>query len=149
MITLEPYLKHYYTQNVSRNLEASKAFQILGIDILIDKKCNAWLMEINSNPSLNIFLEREIPGALDGQTEKVLQELDKHVKAKVVTEAIRLVAGEGDGEYEGSYEQILPNEEEDMDQYYMWNKGQQLFDLILQSSQSKKDKEVQGRISLF
>ena len=106
-------------------------------------------MEINSNPSLNIFLEREIPGALDGQTEKVLQELDKHVKAKVVTEAIRLVAGEGDGEYEGSYEQILPNEEEDMDQYYIWNKGQQLFDLILQSSQSKKDKEVQGRISLF
>jgi len=29
-------------------------------------------MEINSNPSLNIFLEREIPGSNDGQTEKVL-----------------------------------------------------------------------------
>mgnify|MGYP000671940186 CR=1 FL=1 len=61
-------------------------------------------MEINSNPSLNIFLEREIPGALDGQTEKILQELDKHVKAKVVTEAIRIVADEGNGEYEGSFE---------------------------------------------
>lgn len=61
-------------------------------------------MEINSNPSLNIFLERDIPGALDGQTEKVLQELDKHVKAKVVTEAIRIITGKGNSEYEGSFE---------------------------------------------
>jgi len=36
------------------------------MDILLDKKCNAWLMEINANPSLNIFLDREIPGALEG-----------------------------------------------------------------------------------
>ena len=80
-------------------------------------------MEVNSNPSLNIFLEREVPNS-DGQTEKILQELDKHVKAKVVTEAIRLVTGEGDGEYEGAYEQILPCETEDMSEYYVWNKAQ-------------------------
>lgn len=61
-------------------------------------------MEINSNPSLNIFLERDIPGALNGQTEKVLQELDKHVKSKVVTEAIRIVTGKGNDEYRDSYE---------------------------------------------
>lgn len=65
-------------------------FHILGLDVLIDKKFNAWLMEVNSNPSLNIFLERDIPGK-PGETEKVLQELDKHVKAKVVTETIRIV----------------------------------------------------------
>ncbi len=29
------------------------------MDILIDKKNNAWLMEINANPSLNMFLEKE------------------------------------------------------------------------------------------
>jgi len=63
---MEPYLKHYYVQNIGRDCENSKAFHVLGLDILIDKKFNAWLMEINSNPSLNIFLEREIPGALDG-----------------------------------------------------------------------------------
>jgi len=85
IITFEPYLTQYYRTNISKvNTKNSKVFQILGLDILIDKKMNAWLMEVNSNPSLNIFLEREIPGALDGQTEKVLQELDKHVKAKVV-----------------------------------------------------------------
>jgi len=61
-------------------------------------------MEINANPSLNIFLEKEIPGALDGQTEKILQELDKHVKSKVVHEAIRIVTGQCNNEYDGSYE---------------------------------------------
>ena len=34
----------------------------------------------------------------------MLQELDKHVKAKVVTEAIRIVTGEGNDEYDGSFE---------------------------------------------
>jgi hypothetical protein len=29
------------------------------MDILIDKKLNAWLMEVNSNPSLNMFLEKD------------------------------------------------------------------------------------------
>jgi hypothetical protein len=68
-------LTHYYRQNISKeedNLENSKVFQVLGLDVLIDKKNNAWLMEINSNPSLNIFLEREVPGSTDGATEKVL-----------------------------------------------------------------------------
>ena len=150
MITLEPYLKHYYEQNINRDLESSKCFHIMGIDILIDKKCNAWLMEINSNPSLNIFLEREIPGALEGQTEKVLQELDKHVKSKVVSEAIRIVTGEGNDEYDGSFDQILPYEEEDNeDDYYIWNKGQHLFDIMVNLTGSKKDADLKGRLSLF
>jgi D-alanine-D-alanine ligase-like ATP-grasp enzyme len=29
------------------------------MDILLDKKNNAWLMEVNANPSLNMFLEKE------------------------------------------------------------------------------------------
>ena len=126
VITLEPYLRHYYRTHITKDetiLENSKVFHILGLDVLIDKKNHAWLMEINSNPSLNIFLEREVPGALNGQTERVLQELDKHVKAKVVTEAIRIVTGECNDEYEGSFEQLLPCEDGSLDQYYVWNKA--------------------------
>lgn len=115
----------------------SKVFHIIGLDILIDKKNNAWLMEINANPSLNIFLEREIPGTTDGQTEKVLQELDKFVKAKVVTEAIRIVSGKGDGEYEGAYEQLLPDES--MNEYYIFNDAQKLFELMANITQTKRD----------
>ena len=69
------YLMHYYRTNISKdpeNIANTKVFHILGLDILIDKKNTAWLMEINSNPSLNIFLEREVPGTTDGTTEKVL-----------------------------------------------------------------------------
>ena len=74
IISLEPYLYHYYRRDITKNedkIANSKVFQILGLDILIDRKNHAWLMEINSNPSLNIFLEREIPGK-PGETEKVL-----------------------------------------------------------------------------
>jgi D-alanine-D-alanine ligase-like ATP-grasp enzyme len=47
-------------------MKNSKVFHIMGLDILIDKKNNAWLMEINSNPSMNIFLEREVIGGTEG-----------------------------------------------------------------------------------
>jgi len=42
------------------------------MDILLDKKNNAWLMEVNANPSLNMFLEKEgdlLPGE---QPERIL-----------------------------------------------------------------------------
>ena len=57
---------------MSKDHENAKCFQILGIDILVDKKNNAWLMEINANPSLNMFLEKEsdlLPGE---QPERIL-----------------------------------------------------------------------------
>ena len=69
IITIEPYLLHYYRQHITKDekkVDNAKVFHIIGMDVLVDKKQNAWIMEINSNPSLNIFLEREIPGALDG-----------------------------------------------------------------------------------
>lgn len=104
-------------------------------------------MEVNSNPSLNIFLEREIPGALDGQTEKVLQELDKHVKAKVVHQTLKIVTGEGNDDYDGSFEQLLPDS--DMTEYYIWNRAQKLYEMITSTSQTKKDPDMRDRISMF
>lgn len=47
-------------------------------------------MEINANPSFNMFLERDLP---NGETEKTVSELDKYVKAKVISEAIKIVTG--------------------------------------------------------
>jgi len=75
--------------------------------------------------------------------------LDKHVKTKVIDESIRLVTGEGSGEYEGSFEQLLPVEDGSMEKFYLWNKAQNLFDLVLQTSSSKKDPEKLGRITQF
>ena len=103
------------------------------MDVLLDKKLNAWLMEVNANPSLNMYLEKDLPPGSTEEPEKVLSELDKFVKTKVVAEAIRIVTGEGSGEYEGTFEQILPHEDatEDYDEYYIWNRALELFELIV------------------
>ena len=36
-----------------------------------------WLMEVNANPSLNVYNDRELP---NGDIEQTLSELDKFVK---------------------------------------------------------------------
>ena len=87
---------------MSANHEDTKNFQILGMDILLDKKMNAWLMEVNANPSLNMFLEKDVPPDSLVEPEKILSELDKFVKTQVVGEAIRVVTGNGTDEYQGT-----------------------------------------------
>jgi len=123
VVAMEPYLLHAYHTRVTTNHGGTKAFQILGMDILLDKKMNAWLMEVNANPSLNMFLEKDMPPDSPVEPEKILSELDKYVKTKVVTESIRLVTGSGSTEYEGSLEKLLPCEDADFDRYYVWNRA--------------------------
>lgn len=55
IIAIEPYLKNAHRCFISREYENARCFQILGFDILIDDDQNCWLMEVNSNPSLNMF----------------------------------------------------------------------------------------------
>lgn len=75
------------------------------MDILIDKKNNAWLMEVNANPSLNMFLEKEENLLLGQEPERILQELDRYVKAKVIGDAIAIVTDQtGCAEFDGTYE---------------------------------------------
>ena len=118
--------------------ENTKNFQILGMDILLDKKMNAWLMEVNANPSLNMFLEKDVPPDCNIEPEKILSELDKFVKTRVVADAIRIVTGAGTGEFEGTYEQILPSEEEDYESYYIWNRALMLFELMIKTGKASE-----------
>lgn len=106
------------------------------MDILLDKKMNAWLMEVNANPSLNMFLEKDMPPESTVEPEKILSELDKFVKTQVVAESIRLVTGQGTTEYEGTFKQLLPYEEEDFDRYYIWNRALELFELMCKTGKA-------------
>jgi hypothetical protein len=129
VITLEPYLLHYYHSKVDSEHRNAKNFHILGVDILLDKKLNAWLMEINANPSLCMFIEKDpVPG--EPEPEKVLSELDKFVKTKVIGEAFKIVSGQGNDDYDGTYEKILPVEDGTFDDYYIWNRATELFELM-------------------
>ena len=88
VITLEPYLVHLYHQSgLGFDHAEAKNFHIVGFDILIDTKMRAWLMEINANPSFNMFLERDLP---NGDVEKTLSELDKYLKSRVASAAIHI-----------------------------------------------------------
>ncbi len=56
LISLEPYLQFSY--NVAyEGKDSGKCFQVLGIDILLDKNLKPWLLEINANPSMCIDFE--------------------------------------------------------------------------------------------
>jgi hypothetical protein len=62
------------------------------VDILLDKKLNAWLMEVNANPSLCMFFEKDIvPG--EPEPERILSEIDKYIKTMVIGEAVKIVSG--------------------------------------------------------
>ena len=68
--------------------DSHRTFQIIGFDIMFDETGIPWLLELNSNPSLNIFLEID---KLPGDTLKEISEIDKYVKMKAAQDAISLV----------------------------------------------------------
>lgn len=88
VIALEPYLKNAYHCFISTNHTSPRSFQILGLDILIDENLNGWLLEVNANPSLNVYTDKELP---NGDIEQTLSELDKYVKTNLVSDTIKIV----------------------------------------------------------
>jgi hypothetical protein len=87
IIALEPYLKNAYHCFISTNHQNPRSFQILGLDILIDENFNAWLMEVNANPSLNVYNDKELP---NGDIEQTLSELDKYVKTNLLADVLKI-----------------------------------------------------------
>ena len=89
VIALEPYLKNAYHCFISTNHKNPRCFQILGLDILIDENWQLWLMEVNANPSLNVYNDKELP---NGDIEQTLSEIDKYVKTNLLADTIQLVS---------------------------------------------------------
>jgi len=54
---------------------------------LIDENFNAWLMEVNANPSLNVYNDKELP---NGDIEQTLSELDKYVKTNLLADVLKI-----------------------------------------------------------
>lgn len=128
VIAIEPYLKNAYHCFISGENENSKCFQILGIDILIDENFNAWLMEVNSNPSLNVYVDKELP---NGDVEQTLCELDKYVKTMLISDTFKLVTSSPESETPltqlGCLKRILPDDNSQYDQYYIYSKAETIF----------------------
>jgi hypothetical protein len=51
MVVGQPQLAHLYKSCQPDDLDNSMCFQVLGFDIMIDKKFRPWLIEVNQSPS--------------------------------------------------------------------------------------------------
>lgn len=45
-------------------------------------------MEVNANPSLNVYSDKELP---NGDIEQTLSELDKYVKTNLLTDTLKII----------------------------------------------------------
>ena len=88
VIAIEPYLKNAYHCFISSDYSDGRCFQIIGLDVLIDEDHNCWLLEINANPSLNVYNETQV----NGESEQKLSEIDLYVKSTLVANTLELVS---------------------------------------------------------
>ncbi|GMH90558.1 hypothetical protein TrVE_jg11303 [Triparma verrucosa] len=65
----------------------SGCFQIFGLDILLDSDYNCYLLEVNSSPSMRLDHELDSGGYIPSI-------VDEHIKSKVMTSALKIVARE-------------------------------------------------------
>uniref|UniRef100_A0A8C8RNW5 Tubulin polyglutamylase TTLL13-like n=1 Tax=Pelusios castaneus TaxID=367368 RepID=A0A8C8RNW5_9SAUR len=66
LISAHPVLKHNYRTCFPKHITGCACFEILGFDILLDRKLKPWLLEVNHSPSFTTDsrLDREVKDAL-------------------------------------------------------------------------------------
>lgn len=66
IIAAHPVLKHNYRSCFPEHNQGSACFEVLGFDILIDRKFRPWLLEVNHSPSFHTDapIDREIKEAM-------------------------------------------------------------------------------------
>lgn len=86
-------------------------------------------MEINANPSLNVYIDKELP---NGDIEQTLSELDKYVKAMLLTDTFKLVTDYQDSlpDEVGCLKRILPVESRQLDLFYIYSEAEKIFEKL-------------------
>ena len=88
---IAPHLKIQFNSAFGRlsTNQNQNCFQVFGLDVLIDASLRPWILEINSNPSLNIFTS-DVPPVEDTK-EKCVSEVDLYLKSLLILDTIKLV----------------------------------------------------------
>ena len=148
---MEPYLKNAYHCFVSADHSNPRCFQILGLDILIDENWFVWLMEVNANPSLNVYNDKVLP---NGDIEQTLSELDKYVKTTLLADTLNLIStaplfwkpsqsskqmGQDKSaqpkvntrpQQVGCLKLILPNPDRNYEELYLYSQAETIFEFL-------------------
>lgn len=74
LISAHPVLKHNYRSCFPNHMESSACFEILGFDVMLDRKLKAWVLEVNHSPSFHTDAK-----------------LDKEVKEGLLTDTFNLL----------------------------------------------------------
>ena len=87
IISGQPYIAHNYRTAIKVNDGKSRCFEILGFDVLLDKKLKPWLLEVNHSPSLlcESPFDKELKDNLITGAMKML-ELNPHIRKKIVAQ---------------------------------------------------------------
>ncbi|XP_065672973.1 tubulin polyglutamylase ttll6 isoform X9 [Hydra vulgaris] len=105
LITAHPVLKHNYL-TCFPNVKGSACFEILGFDVILDRKLKPWILEVNHSPSFTTDskLDREIKDAVVYDTlmlanfslndkRKCLEDERKHLHERLVKSKNRKKVG--------------------------------------------------------
>ena len=81
---IQPFIFESLKYAFSKHTDRFKCFHVLGVDILVDENGDCWLLEINSNPSLNVMFDPDDWKAGSGKEyrESVVSPVDKYVKTR-------------------------------------------------------------------
>ncbi|XP_037546883.1 tubulin polyglutamylase ttll6 [Nematolebias whitei] len=92
LISAHPILKHSYHTCFPNQTAGSACFEILGFDVLLDRRLKPWLLEVNHSPSFTTDsqLDREVKDALLYDT-LVLINLDACDRRRITKEERRMV----------------------------------------------------------
>ena len=108
-----PLIEHQVNVMTGQDDVVGKPFQILGLDLLIDKSLKAWVLEVNNNPSLNIYFDNSSSLEPREMTDTDICEVDMYVKSRLTKDVIMLAkknrASLPDISQFGSLSQIVPN----------------------------------------
>ena len=97
-------------------------------------KC--WLIEANDNPSLNVYVDKELP---NGDIEQTLCELDKYVKAMLISDTIKMMTQQSEDEEIlefGSLKRILPSDNSYYLQFQIYSDAELIFEKLLGTKSS-------------
>lgn len=88
-------------------------------------------MEVNANPSLNVYNDKELP---NGDIEQTLSELDKFVKTNLVADTLNIITMPqkqlASVEKVGLLSRILPTSDSSLDELYLYSTAEKMFEIL-------------------